>query len=230
MMFTSISMSTFLPTYFQRVQGFPLQKATLLASGIMLTAIVGSPLGGWIADAWMKRRIQARLLLPAISAFLTAALFLAGFYLPPGGFIQYGIFLLAGIASIAWASSAIAVTQDVVHPGLRAVSYALCVVTQNLLGSALGPVVTGAFSDRYGILTALKIASSMAIYLLCPLLPRIALLSEGPGEGREGRPGPGKRKQASSPPVSLNRDRPRESRQNILDRQEASSYPRLTLK
>ena len=164
MMFTSISMSTFLPTYFQRVQGFPLQKATLLASGIMLTSIIGSPLGGWIADAWMRRRLQARLLLPAISALLTAILFLFGFYLPTGGFIQYGIFLLAGIASIAWASSAIAVTQDVVHPGLRAISYALCVVTQNLLGSALGPVVTGAFSDRYGILTALKIASSMAIF------------------------------------------------------------------
>jgi predicted MFS family arabinose efflux permease len=163
MMFTSISMSTFLPTYFQRVQGFPLQKATLLASGIMLTAIVGSPLGGWIADAWMKKRLQARLLLPAISALLTAALFLTGFCLPSGGFIQYGIFLLAGIASIAWASSAIVVTQDVVHPGLRAISYALCVVTQNLLGSALGPVVTGAFSDKYGILTALKIASSMAL-------------------------------------------------------------------
>jgi MFS family permease len=164
MMFTSISMSTFLPTYFQRVQGFPLQKATLLASGIMLTAIVGSPLGGWIADAWMKRKLQARLLVPAISALLTAALFLCGFHLDSGGLVQYGIFLLAGIASISWASSAIAVTQDVVHPGLRAVSYALCVVAQNLLGSALGPVVTGAFSDRYGILTALKIASSMAIF------------------------------------------------------------------
>ena len=151
MMFTSISMSTFLPTYFQRVQGFPLQKATLLASGIMLTAIIGSPLGGWIADTWMKKRIQARLLLPSVSALLTAALFLTGFSLPPGGMVQYGIFLLAGIASIAWASSAIAVTQDVVHPGLRAVSYALCVITQNLLGSALGPIVTGAFSDRYGI-------------------------------------------------------------------------------
>jgi len=163
MMFTSISMSTFLPTYFQRIQGFPLQKATLLASGIMLTSIVGSPLGGWIADTWMKKTIQARLLLPALSALLTAALFLGGFYLPSGGAVQYGIFLLAGIASIAWASSAIAVTQDVVHPGLRAVSYALCVVTQNLLGSALGPVVTGAISDRYGILTALKIASAMAL-------------------------------------------------------------------
>jgi MFS family permease len=163
MMFTSISMSTFLPTYFQRVQGFPLQKATLFASGIMLTSIIGSPLGGWIADTWMKKRIQARLLVPSISALLTAVLFLAGFYLFSGGMLQYGIFLLAGIASIAWASSAIAVTQDVVHPGLRAISYALCVITQNVLGSAMGPIVTGALSDRFGILTALKIASCMAL-------------------------------------------------------------------
>lgn len=163
MMFTSISMSTFLPTYFQRVQGFPMQKATLLASGIMLTSIIGSPLGGWLADKWMKKRIQARLLLPAISALLTAGLFLTGFQMGTGGIVQYGIFLLAGMASIAWASSAIAVTQDLVHPGLRAVSYALCVITQNLLGSALGPIVTGAFSDQYGILTALKIASAVAL-------------------------------------------------------------------
>jgi predicted MFS family arabinose efflux permease len=163
MMFTSISMSTFLPTYFQRNQGFPLQKATLLASGIMLTSIIGSPLGGWIADRWMKKRIQARLLLPSLSALLTASLFICGFHFFTGGMIQYAIFLLAGVASIAWASSAIAVTQDVVHPGLRAVSYALCVITQNLLGSAMGPIVTGALSDRYGILTALKIASAMSL-------------------------------------------------------------------
>ena len=168
MMFTSISMSTFLPTYFQRVHGFPLQKATLLASGIMLTSIIGSPLGGWIADTWMKKKIEARLLVPSISAFLAAALFIGGFHLFSGGVIQYAIFLLAGMASIAWASSAIAVTQDVVHPGLRAVSYALCVITQNLLGSSLGPVVTGALSDRLGILAALEIASTTAL-LSCVL-------------------------------------------------------------
>lgn len=163
MMFTSISMSTFLPTYFERVQGLPMQKATLMASGIMLTSIIGSPLGGWIADKWMMRRIEARLLLPCVSALLTAVLFLTGFQMDSGGIVQYGVLLLAGIASIGWASSAIAVTQDLVHPGLRAMSYGLCVVTQNLLGSALGPIVTGAFSDQYGILTALKIASAMAL-------------------------------------------------------------------
>lgn len=163
MMFISISMSSFLPTYFQRVQGVPLQKATFLTSGIMLTAIIGSPLGGWIADRWMKKKIQARLLVPSVSALLTTILYFSAIHFFSGGAVQYGIFLLGGIASIAWASSAIAVTQDVVHPGLRAISYALCVIVQNLLGSSLGPLVTGALSDLYGIATALKIASSMAL-------------------------------------------------------------------
>jgi predicted MFS family arabinose efflux permease len=129
----------------------------------MLVCIIGSPLGGWIADAWMKRRIQARLLVASASAALTAGFYLCGFHFFADGPVQFGLFLLGGITTIGYASSAIAVTQDVVHPGLRAVSYALCVVTQHLLGSAVGPVVTGAISDRYGILPAMEVAAAMCI-------------------------------------------------------------------
>lgn len=164
MMFITISISTFLPTYFQRVQGVPIQKASLLTSGIMLMAIIGSPLGGWLADLWMKKRTEARLLLATISAFLAAAFFFLGLNFSAGGVGQYIIFLLGGVTAIAWASSAIAVTQDVVHPGLRAISYSLCVIVQNLLGSSLGPLVTGAFSDKYGITAALKIACIMPLF------------------------------------------------------------------
>jgi dipeptide/tripeptide permease len=64
---------------------------------------------------------------------------------------------------MVFASSAIAVTQDVVHPGLRAVSYAFCVISQNLLGGSLGPIVTGALSDAYGIAAALKLATIAAV-------------------------------------------------------------------
>jgi len=163
MMFLTISLSSFLPTYFQRVHGAPLQKATLLTSGVMLMAIIGSPLGGWIADRWMKKKIQARLLVPAISALLTAVLYYCALHLFSGLAVQYAILILGGIALMAFASSAIAVTQDVVHPGLRAISYALCVIAQNLLGSSLGPIVTGALSDAYGIATALKLATLAAL-------------------------------------------------------------------
>ena len=41
-----------------------------------------------------------------------------------------------------------AVTQDVVHPGLRSMSFSLCMVVQNLLGGSLGPIFVGFISDR----------------------------------------------------------------------------------
>jgi MFS family permease len=163
MMFLSISLSSFLPSYFQRVHRAPSQQANLLTSGIMLMAIIGSPLGGWIADRWMRRRIQARLLVPAISALLTAVIYFCGMHLFSGGGVQYAILILGGISTMVFASSAIAVTQDVVHPGLRAISYALCVISQNLLGSSLGPIVTGALSDAYGIAMALKLTTIAAL-------------------------------------------------------------------
>lgn len=163
MMYVSTSFSTFLPTYFQRAQGMGLQEATFRTSLIMLVCIVGSPLGGFVADLWMKRRIEARLLVAAGSAVLTALFYLAGFSLFAGGAAQYALFLLGGVTTIGYASSAIAVTQDVVHPGLRAVSYALCVITQHLLGSAIGPIATGAISDRFGILPAMQTAAAMCV-------------------------------------------------------------------
>ena len=61
----------------------------------------------------------------------------------------------AGISAVAFVPAAVAVTQDVVHPGLRAVSLSLCVIVQHVLGSALGPPVIGALSDRFGLETAM---------------------------------------------------------------------------
>ena len=124
----------------------------------MLLAIIGSPLGGFLADKWLKKKVNARLLFSALSSIITAVIFVSAFGFFSGN-IQYGLFLLGGISAIAFASSAIAVTQDVVHPGLRATSYSICVIFQNLLGSSLGPIFTGFISDRFDIKTALTLAS-----------------------------------------------------------------------
>jgi hypothetical protein len=58
---------------------------------------------------------------------------------------------------------AIAVTQDVVHPGLRATAYSLCVIIMHLLGSALGPLVVGLLSNRWGITPALTLLPLSAL-------------------------------------------------------------------
>ncbi|MBI5607177.1 MAG: MFS transporter [Deltaproteobacteria bacterium] len=156
--FLTTSLLSWLPTYLHRFENLPMEKASVKGSLVLLMAIIGSPLGGYLADKWLKKRGNARLLFGALSSTVTALIFILAFGLFSGK-IQYGLFLMGGVTAIAFASSAIAVTQDVVHPGLRAVSYSICVIAMNLLGSSLGPIVTGFFSDQYNIRTALLIVS-----------------------------------------------------------------------
>jgi MFS family permease len=155
-MFANTALLTWLPTYFHRIDQIPMSKAGVKGGLVMLLAIVGAPLGGFLADKWLKRRINGRLLFVSLSSTLSCALMIAAFAFFSGGF-QYVCLLLGGIFAAAFVPGAAAVTQDVVHPGLRAVSYRFCVIIQHVLGSALGPIFVGYVSDRHGIDVALMI-------------------------------------------------------------------------
>jgi MFS family permease len=118
-------------------------------------AIIGAPLGGYLSDRWRKRRLSARMLVPAFTTLLSAILLFFAFT-DFGIRIQYLLLLSVGISMSAFISVA-TVTQDVIHAGLRAISYAIAVILQNLLGASLGPLVMGAISDATNIQTAFKL-------------------------------------------------------------------------
>lgn len=155
-MFLTAAYLSWLPTFFHRVDHLSMENAALKGSLVMLLSVVGFPLGGYLADQWRKKRANGRLLFPALSSLATAVVFFTAFYALQGT-LQYYLILLGGVLASAFSPAAIAVTQDVVHPGLRATSYSFCVVSQNLLGSSLGPLFVGALSDRYDIQTALMV-------------------------------------------------------------------------
>ena len=152
--FVTTALMTWLPSYFQRVEDLSMSRAATKGGLVMLLAIIGAPLGGYLADRWMKRRGNARLLFPAVSSVTTAVILWLAFRWFAGPF-QYALLMGAGISAVAFVPAAVAVTQDVVHPGLRAVSLSLCVIVQHVLGSALGPPVIGALSDHFGLETAM---------------------------------------------------------------------------
>jgi len=160
--FVTTSIITWLPTYFFRAGGIPEDQAGIRASAIMALAVIGAPLGGFLADLWYRKDLKARLLFCTVS-ILAAALFVYLAFSLLEGMSQYLMLLLVGIAITSFIPAALAVCQDVVHAGLRATSVALAVVVQHLLGSSLGPIVTGAFSDAYGIKTAMTF---LPIYLI----------------------------------------------------------------
>lgn len=165
--FCSAAMMTWLPTFFHRMEGIPMSQAGLKTSFIMLLAIIGGPLGGWLADTWFRRRVSARLLFPAISTLLNAMVLLLAFLFFSGK-MQYIMLLANGVLIMAFAPAAITVTQEVIHPGLRAISYAVCVIVQNSLGAFTAPIVVGRISDTFGIKTAMCILP--AFMLLSSLL------------------------------------------------------------
>jgi len=154
--FVAIGLLTWLPTYFYRTANIPPDQAGLKAGSVMLLAIIGAPLGGYLSDLWVKKKANARLVLAAITTMISAVLIFAAFFLFQGN-IQYAVLLAMGITITAFLPGAAAVTQEVIHPGLRAMSYALAVLFMNLLGASLGPLVIGAISDASNIQTAMMV-------------------------------------------------------------------------
>jgi len=63
-----------LPSYFVRTQGMAAGPAGLKASSIMLLAIIGAPLGGYLVDAWRKKHEPARPLFAGLSTLLSAGI------------------------------------------------------------------------------------------------------------------------------------------------------------
>jgi len=154
--FVTTSLLSWLPSYFSRVDNIPLSQAGIKASIVMLLAVVGAPVGGFIVDRWRKKRINARMVFPAITTLIAAVFAFLAFSVFHGTF-QYIILLLLGCTVVMFIPAAGAVTQDVVHPGLRATSYSFAVIIQNLLGASTGPIVIGILSDKTDLGTALSI-------------------------------------------------------------------------
>ncbi len=153
--FVTTSLLTWLPTYFEKVRGVPQDKAGQMASIVMMLAIVGAPLGGILTDRWRRTKDNARLLFPALTTLLAAIVLFIALALLKGS-MQYVVLLVFGILVLMFISGAAAVTQDVIHPGLRATSYAIAVVVQNLLGASMAPIVIGKIYDLTSIKTALE--------------------------------------------------------------------------
>jgi MFS family permease len=87
------------------------------------------------------------------AALLSPALAL----LPPGG-TQFALLIAGGLVMAGTVGPIAAVVVDVTHPGLRATASAVLALTQNLIGLAGGPVLTGVLSDNYGLQSAMATA------------------------------------------------------------------------
>jgi len=154
--FVTTAMIVWLPTYFASELKIEPKLAGTLAGAVMLLALIGAPLGGYLTDKWREKKSNARLLFPTISTMISALLLFIALYLFKGTG-QIIVLFIFGAWVMTFLAGAAAVTQDVIHPGMRATSYAIAVAVQNLLGSFTAPIVLGRISDLSNIKTAISI-------------------------------------------------------------------------
>jgi MFS family permease len=154
--FVTTAMIVWLPKFFEIEHGLDRKTAGTLAGAVMVLALIGAPFGGFLIDKWRKTQPLARLLFPAISTFISAILLFIAFFLLQGTG-QIIVLFMFGVIIMTFIAGAAAVTQDVIHPGLRATSYAIAVVVQNLLGSFTAPIIVAKISSQSGIKTAMTI-------------------------------------------------------------------------
>jgi MFS family permease len=141
----------FLPTYLQQLDIFGLSsgKAGLFSGAvIVLAGLVGTVLGGYMAD-WLNHRHQgARVLVCGIGFLLSAPSFLVA--ITTHNFLVFSVFfIITTILLTLYTGPSTAATQDVVPALLRASAIAISLFFAHLLGDAFAPTLVGVLASAF---------------------------------------------------------------------------------
>ena len=148
------SMYAWLPSYFHREYGLGSAQAGVDAGLVVLAGVPGAIAFGLAADAMTRPFPASRYYLPATASLLTA-LFTAAAFTTASGSMQVAWLVLAAASMTGIVGPVTAAIVEVVPVFARATAAGVLAATQNLFGLALGPVLIGVLSDRYGLSSAL---------------------------------------------------------------------------
>jgi len=145
----SMSFLFWTPAFVGRAWGVDVVAANAVMVPIVLAAIVGSPLGGVLADIWFKKDPRGRLYIPAITIFLSAICLAAAIYLQFKGIgmvlvIAYGVLNVMAIPCLS------AISQDVAPAAQKGLVWGLMVFCMYVFGGGWSPYLVGAISDSLG--------------------------------------------------------------------------------
>jgi MFS transporter, Spinster family, sphingosine-1-phosphate transporter len=170
--------STWLPTFFNRIAGFTLAGADRTAGTItVVDGLLATIAGGWIAQRWLKRNHRALYLVSAWGALLAIPFgFLVFFgpvrYLIPAAYLaELCIFLNTGPLNTA-------IVNSVAAP-IRSTAISVNLFTIHFLGDAFSPGLIGRISDasnlRYGLGATLiaLLLSALILFFGARFAPRL---------------------------------------------------------
>ena len=143
--------------------GVDVAAANAVMVPIVLAAIVGSPIGGILADVWFKKNPRGRLYIPAITIMLSAICLAGAIYFQFKG-VGMTLVIAYGVLNVMALPCLSAISQDVAPAAQKGLVWGLMVFCMYVFGGGWSPYMVGAISDALGqgaqaLGTALTIAS-----------------------------------------------------------------------
>jgi predicted MFS family arabinose efflux permease len=167
-LFVAAAFYTWLPSYLNRVYHLAAGRAAGVAALNIAAMGIGMIVCGLLTDR-MSRGRPVRAWTTSLGYALAAlALVGGGFALPPGPaqlvLLAAGAFFVAGTAGPVGA-----VVTNLTSQSVRATALGTLTVANNLLGLAVGPVLTGVLADHIGLARTMRVVplvSAVAIVFL----------------------------------------------------------------
>jgi len=151
------AMYAWLPSFLNREHGLSMGDAGVGAGLIVLAGVPGAVAFGLLADRLTRRFASARHHLAAAAGLLTAFFTFTAFGIAEGDRVRMSLLVLGAATMPAILGPVTAAMLEVVSPFARATAAGVLAAMQNLFGLALGPIMIGMLSDRFGLASAMSV-------------------------------------------------------------------------
>ncbi len=176
--FTAMVIFTWMPTFLYEKFHLNLPMAALTATlYIQVTSLLGSPLGGWMADSLRRRLPGGRILVQAFGIFCEAPFAVLCALTGNMGWLIAGL-MFWGFFKGLYEANIFASVFDVIRPEARGTATGVMNFMGWLVGGGTAPVLVGWLSERFGLSNAIAMAASA--YWVAALLLTVAALRFAP--------------------------------------------------
>ena len=135
-------------TFLVRSHGLSPQDAGLISGMAAVGAIFGSLVSGMLTDRLVRRDQRWQIGVPIVGVSLALPVGLIYYMIPHGQVLAAAVFLIVFSFFITWwIAPTYATLSLVVSPNKRATASAMVLLAGSILGSGVGPILTGWFSD-----------------------------------------------------------------------------------
>ncbi len=163
--FTIGATSYWLPEFLVKDFHITTTQAGLYSGAVLVSSgLIGTLLGGWLADRAQKKRPQGRLIVASLGLLIGAPLVLIALLLHNlAGFIAVVIVAVTFLNFCVGPLNA--VIQDIITPNVRSTALGLSLLLAHLLGDAASPTVVGVLADRSSLNMALLVTAPTCLFL-----------------------------------------------------------------